>query len=49
VDETTGGECAVGKFISLTKEEIEQQIKTKEILPIGQCGHLDLCYEVINI
>ena len=34
---------------SITKNGIERQIESKELKPINKCGHLDLCYEIIDI
>lgn len=43
-----GGECTIEKYISLTKEGIEQQIKAKEIIPsenFSNCHRL-ICYRI---
>ena len=32
-----------------TKKGIEKQIKSKELKPLNRCGHLDLCYEILDL
>ena len=51
VDKTSGGKCEINTYVSLSKEGIEQQIKTKEILPIedfNNCPHNSTCYQIVE-
>lgn len=51
VDASGGSNCKIDyPFIpSTTKKGIEKQIKSKELKPMNICGHLDLCYEILDI
>lgn len=51
VDVSGGSNCKIDyPFIpSTTKKGIEKQIKSKELKPINKCGHLDLCYEILDL
>jgi len=51
VDVSGGSNCKIDyPFVpSTTKNGIEQQIKSQELKPINKCGHLDLCYEVLDL
>lgn len=51
VDVSGGSNCKIDyPFIpSTTKEGIEKQIKLKELKSMYKCGHLDLCYEILDL
>ena len=51
VDTSGESNCKIDyPFIpSTTKKGIEGQIKSKELKPINKCGHLDMCYEILDI
>ena len=52
VDTKTNGICQINDhvgIIPLTKEGLENQIKSGEIKPVGNtCGHNDMCYQLTN-
>ena len=52
IDTKTNGACSdhiTSEATSITKEGLENQIKTGSIKPLGStCGHDDLCYELTN-
>ena len=44
-----GSECKINySNISTTRIGIERQILSKDLKPMSECGHGDLCYEIIN-
>jgi len=51
VDKTSGEKCGINIYVSLTKEGIEQQISSKEILPVDDldnCPHGSTCYKIVG-
>jgi len=51
VDDNGGGNCKIDyPFIpATTKTGIEKQIKLGKIIPSTKCGHLDICYEILDL
>jgi len=51
VDSSSKSNCKIDyPFIpSTTKKGIEKQIKLKELKPMSKCGHLDICYEILDM
>lgn len=51
VDTTGLSNCNIDyPFIpATTREGIEEQIKSKDLTPMNKCGHLDICYEILDL
>ena len=46
-DSVDGSDCKISyPYISITRKGIQHQIISKELKPVSECGHRDLCYEI---